>query len=286
MKSNFLSVKMRNKILFFLLFATCMSLNAATNLVATDFAINTQDGGKTAARAVSGGNPPAISKPTDARTLLFCDTFTTGKSSEWIEEFGEKPTQLLLQNGVCGFHMDYGDPLWAGYARAELHIPSKKIDLYRGGHFIHFRLFIPTGFVLDAASDEIINQIHGKTENFWGSPNVTMRISKDKINIQTAVYPAGVKNPIKRQKLYEAPITKGAWVSWIYYFNAAGGGSAGRMKAWKNGSLVIDYTGVVSDAYKDFLEWKMGLYKPSWASSSSNVSSRDLKYDDIYIWDE
>jgi hypothetical protein len=90
------------------------------------------------------------------------------------------------------------------------------------------------------------------------------------------------------RNLWRGPVVpdRGTWIDWLFCVTWAEDDS-GRVRAWKNGASIIDYTGVTFNGGEWAPYFKFGIYKWPWrrpAGDAPSVVDRRLMWiDEIRI---
>ncbi|GEM_PF-6981921 len=226
----------------------------------------------------TGSVPKAPSNP------IFSDAFSGSRSSRWETELGASH-QFKVENNTARFELRKSDPLVASGKRAELKF--KEADLSKGDFWYSFRMFLPTDYKYDT-DPEIITQWHGPTSGQYSSPNLTIRTEEGKFKIEGAWFPPGsnvrTKAGVTRKLYWTGNYTTGQWIDWTFNVKFSANGD-GVIQAWKDKQKVLDYKGQNTDGRKDFLMFKMGMYKNGWhTGKASTTTNRVIYFDDVNIW--
>lgn len=164
-------------------------------------------------------------------------------------------------------------------------------------YWIGFSEYIPTTWQDDIVSPpngELIWQFHGSdTGPGEGSPPLAMYVlgGTSRISVRgatTTVYDKSVDPGEKKLVLFNFDADKGKWVNWV--INVVFNYSGGKVRVWKNGIKVVDYTGPTMYRSTSQIDetgpyFKIGVYKWAWGSATTWVTNRTLYADDIKIGD-
>lgn len=162
--------------------------------------------------------------------------------------------------------------------------------LYNRDYWVGFSVFIPSSWTpeSDDQNEEAFMQI-----KHWGGGSAILVIAVDQdkwwiTNRNDATHDGFNSSSTKVSELYRSSFLndRGKWVDWAVRFRLCEtSGCNGLIEIYKNGSKVASKSGAnaykVADGLYPYLT--LDLYKPKWKERSSNVSSREVYFDEVKI---
>lgn len=209
-----------------------------------------------------------------APLLISCQStlsgFEQGSFSGWFEEFPREYSGQIVTSPVrCGkyaarFEIRKGDRFWMGKYRSEIHEYFTKAPFHQAVWY-GLSTFIPHDWQ-DLENRTVISQWHGTPDNgeVYRSPPLAIRYTGGRLTITGITSDKSIqkKNDGRRLQLYNdhGRWKKEVWNDWVFQVIWSWE-QDGRVKAWLNGTKVVDYHGPIG--YKDDAgPWfKMGIYR-------------------------
>ena len=185
----------------------------------------------------------------------------TVRQSEYNQGGSSWRAETVVDNGLGGKH---GQTRWYG-----------------------FSYYIPTDWVDDPSTSEIIWQLHEFPDacEDWRSPYLGLHITGNSIQLTRRYDSKACSNgnvPEGLGTIATTPLIKGQWVDVVIkaQFSYT---STGRIQYWVNGQLVGDQTGgnIYNDTRPGYL--KVGLYR--WAWNNTAIASRTVYHDEVRVGD-
>ncbi|KIC94305.1 PKD domain-containing protein [Flavihumibacter solisilvae] len=155
-----------------------------------------------------------------------------------------------------------------------------------------FSAFLPkASYSVDQVPEAIV-QWHDKNPNTSTSPPLSLQVVNGRwtINIRYSLTNY-TTNPNYVDKVYDmGAVAYDTWNDWVFYYDPQYT-SNGRVKAWHNGKLVMDYTGPCHINGSWFPYFKVGIYKWIWSGGNyqgklSTSTLRAFYIDDVKIADK
>jgi hypothetical protein len=171
------------------------------------------------------------------------------------------------------FEIREEQPLVKDGKRAEVVIVKGSEGDISKNTWYSFAVYFPSdGYEYDDKR-EAINQWYQD-----GSPATSLRTEEDRIILETG------NEQDTRKEIDIGAITKDEWHTFVFHFIHSHG-SDGLIEVWHNGNKTITRTG--GNMYDDILpKWKIGLYKSSFKSGTSDVNKRIIFFDNIRVGNE
>ncbi|WP_299759948.1 polysaccharide lyase [uncultured Pontibacter sp.] len=214
-----------------------------------------------------------------ASNYIFQETFEGSSAfSGRHTQFGTSYSFQMATNPVFAgaksgrFELRSSDGQVANGTRAEVIVADPATNKNRWYSFAAY--FPAKDYAYDSGS-EVISQ-------WWqtsGSTQATsLRVRKDRLILRTGNDP----NSLKEIDL--GAVTKDSWQEYVFHFIHSNG-SDGLIEVWRNGNKILERKG--GNMYNDKMpNWKIGVYKASWNSGSTETSKRVLYYDNIRVGNE
>ena len=146
---------------------------------------------------------------------------------------------------------------------------------------------VPTDWQNDVVSNpDIIWQFKGASGGpSSGTPPLSAQIMGDSVYISLQTGTTASTNGVQ-QLLGSFPLVKGVWMDWVIKANFSY--TNGAVRIWRNGSLVVNYTGPTlypstGQTNETGPYFKAGIYKAAWGTNATQTTSRTLYVDDIKI---
>ena len=133
-----------------------------------------------------------------------------------------------------------------------------------------FAMLIPEDFPVDG-QNAVLCQLHSGSDKTLGEqalvPEIVLRLVKDTFYIDvrsdagelSTTERWGKGGTVTSQRIYEGPIEKGKWISWVFQVRLSF--EDGLVKVWRDGEIVADYTGPVGLNNEATKSLRIGLYK-------------------------
>jgi hypothetical protein len=212
-----------------------------------------------------------------ANTLIHEDFMGSDPFNQVHKQFGtdhafkvvEDPRNRSNKSGR--FELRYGDPITSNGIRSEVLFPAQD----HRERWYSYSLYIPSvGFDKDSNND-IITQWH---QSGGGSPATTVRILNDRFLVKSG-------NTKESRKDYDLGVVKrDTWHQFVFHIIHSPN-SDGLLEVWHNGEKVLTQKG--GNMYDLALpRWKLGIYKASWASRTTDTDRRILFFDNINLANE
>ncbi len=210
---------------------------------------------------------------------IFQETFEGSSAfSGRHTQFGTSYSFQMATNPVFAgaksgrFELRSSDGQVANGTRAEVIVADPATNKNRWYSFAAY--FPAKDYAYDSGS-EVISQ-------WWqtsGSTQATsLRVRKDRLILRTGNDPKSLK------EIDLGAVTKDSWQEYVFHFIHSNG-SDGLIEVWRNGTKILEQKG--GNMYNDKMpNWKIGIYKASWNSGSTETSKRVIYYDNIRVGNE
>ncbi len=197
------------------------------------------------------------------------------------------------------FYRDNGQLRKTANKRAEIGtIDNVDSLLYKYGseYWYSFKVYIPETWIDEENIEEetrqnrdIVSQWHWKKEDTdeSGKPALAIAVNGDKWTVINSYQTDNTLDKASEisSSYFAGKVQKGTWVTWVVNALWSNEENIGFIKIWKDEILIANLKG--SNCNKDRnIIYKFGLYKPRWTSRKTNVSTREIYFDDIKISQE
>ncbi|MBT0809952.1 polysaccharide lyase [Litoribacter ruber] len=190
--------------------------------------------------------------------------FGTGHAFNVVEDPRDR------SNKVGRFELRYGDPITSNGIRSEVLFPPQE-DKER---WYSYSIYVPSDEFEEDSDNDIIAQWH---QTGGGSPATTLRIHNGKWLVKSG------ETKDKREDYVFGDVEKDKWHEFVFHF-VHSHGSDGILEVWHNGEKVMERKGGNMHDL-DLPRWKVGIYKASWASRSTDTRLRTLYFDNLKVGD-
>lgn len=234
--------------------------------------------------------------------VIFKGDFESGSLSGWELEGANTSSIQVVTSPVrsgkyaCKLTLNRTDSLVAG---------SKRAEVRKGGNFANvgnefwygFSIYIPTYWVTDPLSPDIVAQLHERPDTelgeTWRSPQLSLAIKGEQwyLGNRWDPKPMTIGNDPKPEgnkiSFDLGSLKKGVWTDWVVHAKWSYKAD-GILEIWKNGVPIVQYNG--PNAYNDQKSpyWKFGVYKGDWKKKNyggSVVTNRVLYLDNVKFGD-
>jgi hypothetical protein len=194
------------------------------------------------------------------------------------KQFGTSHSFQMVTNPVYRgaksgrFELRSTDGEVANGTRAEVIIADAATNKNRWYSFAAY--FPAKDYAYDSGSESLAQwfQMSGVTQA------TSLRVRKDRLILRTGNDPKTLK------EIDLGPIIKDNWQEYVFHFIHSHG-SDGLIEIWQNGKKIFTRSG--GNAYDTKLpNFKLGIYKASWNSGTTETSKRVVYYDNIRVGNE
>lgn len=170
-----------------------------------------------------------------------------------------------------------------GSPRAEI-LDAGVMIINDSEYLIKFKTYLPKDFQFETnySNPSIFFQVH-QQDIYLGSPPFAMEIDKGQYVMTSMTSPVGVPKDFEFSVIPFGKIKNdlGKWVDWKVFYKPSHS-ERGRVIIWKNGALVLDYTGCC--AYNNSTGYlKFGIYKWNWKRVPSTTTDVITYFADIHV---
>ncbi|MHC2993575.1 hypothetical protein OB13_19065, partial [Pontibacter sp. HJ8] len=182
-------------------------------------------------------------------------------------------TNPVFQGAKSGrFELRSSDGEVANGTRAEVIVADPATNKNR---WYSFAAYFPSKDYAYDSGSEVISQ-------WWQSSGTTqatsLRVRKDRLILRTG------NNSGSLKEIDLGAVTKDSWQEYVFHFIHSYG-TDGLIEVWKNGTKILTHKG--GNMYDTKMpNWKIGVYKASWNSGSTETTKRVLYFDNIRVGNE
>jgi hypothetical protein len=193
-------------------------------------------------------------------------------SKQTSTTYGITASTAQYYNGTKSvrFELRDSDAMTKNGTRAEISFP----DATNLNRWYAFALFAPSAQYKTDTDDDVISQWH---QGGGATPALCLRVKSDRIYVRIL----GTWNDL-------GVFEKDKWRAYVMHVKHSAG-SDGLIEIWRDGQKIMSRSGanmyaVTGDYHNP--NWKMGIYKSDWNSTTTQSTERVLYFDDIKLGNE
>jgi hypothetical protein len=215
--------------------------------------------------------------------LLYEETFENDEAwkGAW-KQFPEEHSFNIVNEPVYRgnysgkFELRYGDrQITSTGIRSEVLFPSQT----NSERWYSYAVFFPSEGWQDDKDDEVVSQWHNGT----GTPTLSLRVRNGNLRFRIG------HNPNIGTHLWDyyefGPVPKDKWVEFVYHIIHSDG-IDGIVEIWRDGLKIVNHKGPNKYLESKDPQWKIGIYKSTWAKGETDIKLRITYFDNVRIGDE